>query len=92
MGRRQHERLESGLREWIEWRSANASRQNTGNKFWSGSYKVSKVATSPTSSRRRGMDIGYPAPPAQTRTCGFPASGSSVALAFAQEMVVFNHP
>ncbi len=33
----------------------------------------------------RGRDAGYPAPPAQTRTCGFPASGSSVILAFAQD-------
>ncbi len=40
----------------------------------------------------RGRDAGYPAPPAQTRMCSFTASGSSVALAFAQEMVVFNHP
>ncbi len=32
----------------------------------------------------RGRNAGYPAPPAQTRTCGFPASGSSVVLAFAQ--------
>jgi len=31
----------------------------------------------------RGRNAGYPAPPAQTRTCGFPASGSSVVLAFA---------
>jgi len=29
----------------------------------------------------RGRNAGYPAPPAQTRTCGFPASGSSVVLA-----------
>jgi hypothetical protein len=29
---------------------------------------------------RRGRDTGYPAPPTQSRTCGFPASGSSVVL------------
>jgi len=29
----------------------------------------------------RRKDAGYPAPPAQSRTCGFPASGSSVVLA-----------
>jgi CRISPR-associated protein Cmr1 len=29
----------------------------------------------------RSRNAGYPAPPAQTRTCGFPASGSSVVLA-----------
>jgi hypothetical protein len=32
----------------------------------------------------RGRDAGYPAPPAQTRTCSLPASGSSVGLAAAQ--------
>ncbi|MFT7532301.1 MAG: hypothetical protein ACI9FD_003329 [Gammaproteobacteria bacterium] len=32
----------------------------------------------------RSRNAGYPAPPAQSRTCGFPASGSSVALAFVQ--------
>jgi len=31
----------------------------------------------------RGRNARYRAPPAQTRTCGFPASGSSVVLAFA---------
>jgi len=40
---------------------------------------------------RRGRDAGYPAPPAQTRTCGFPASGSSVALASAQAVSVSGH-
>ncbi len=30
-----------------------------------------------------GRDAGYPTPPAQSRTCSFPASGSSVVLAFA---------
>jgi len=33
----------------------------------------------------RSRNAGYPAPPAQTRTCGIPASGSSVILAFAQD-------
>ncbi len=37
------------------------------------------------------MDTGYPAPPAQTRTCSFPASGSSVALASAQLVAVSDH-
>ena len=36
----------------------------------------------------RGRNAGYPAPPAQSRTCGFPASGSSVALASAQTFTV----
>ena len=36
----------------------------------------------------RGRDTGYPVPPAQTRTCGFPASGSSVVLAFARIFTV----
>ena len=31
----------------------------------------------------RRRDSGYPEPPPQSRTCGFPASGSSVVLAFA---------
>ncbi len=33
---------------------------------------------------RHGRNAGYPAPPVQTRTCSFPASGSSVARASAQ--------
>ena len=33
-------------------------------------------------------DAGYPAPPAQSRTCSFPASGSSVVLAFARTFTV----
>lgn len=36
----------------------------------------------------RGRNAGYPAPPTQTRTCGFPASGSSVALASARIFTV----
>ena len=32
---------------------------------------------------RRGRNAGYPTPPTQSRTCGFPASGSSVVLASA---------
>jgi hypothetical protein len=32
----------------------------------------------------RRRNSGYPEPPPQTRTCGFPASGSSVVLAFAR--------
>ncbi len=35
----------------------------------------------------RGRNAGYPAPPAQSRTCGFPASGSSVVLASAQSLI-----
>ena len=35
-----------------------------------------------------GRNAGYPAPPAQSRTCGFPASGSLVALAFARIFTV----
>ena len=37
-------------------------------------------------------NAGYPAPPAQTRTCGFPASGSSVVLAFAQSKTIMRPP
>ena len=33
-------------------------------------------------------DAGYPAPPAQSRTCSFPASGSSVVLTFARTFTV----
>jgi hypothetical protein len=32
---------------------------------------------------RRGRNAGCPTPPTQSRTCGFPASGSSVVLASA---------
>jgi hypothetical protein len=31
-------------------------------------------------------DAGYPAPPAQSRTCSFPASGSSVVLAYQADL------
>jgi hypothetical protein len=37
---------------------------------------------------RHGRNAGYPAPPVQSRTCSFPASGSSVALASAQGRTV----
>ena len=37
---------------------------------------------------RHGRDAGYPAPPVQTRTCSFPASGASIALASAQGRTV----
>ena len=40
----------------------------------------------------RGRNAGYPAPHAQTRTCGFPASGSSVVLAFAQGISIMKIP
>jgi hypothetical protein len=43
-------------------------------------------------SSRHGRDAGYPAPPVQTRTCSFPASGSSVALASAQSVTVTGTP
>jgi hypothetical protein len=33
-------------------------------------------------------DAGCPAPPAQSRTCSFPASGSSVVLTFARTFTV----
>nr|VFJ69499.1 MAG: hypothetical protein BECKDK2373B_GA0170837_12461 [Candidatus Kentron sp. DK] len=37
-----------------------------------------------------GRDARYRTPPAQTRTCSFPASGSSVVLAFAQVIALCN--
>ena len=36
----------------------------------------------------RRRDSGYPEPPPQSRTCGFPASGSSVVLTFARTFTV----
>jgi len=42
----------------------------------------------PSSYASRGRNARYRAPPAQTRTCGFPASGSSVALASARTFTV----
>jgi hypothetical protein len=36
-----------------------------------------------------GRNADYPAPPVQTRTCGFPASGSSVVLASAVQSRAF---
>ena len=40
----------------------------------------------------RTRDAGYPAPPAQTRTCSIPASGSSVVLAFASNKTFMHTP
>jgi hypothetical protein len=37
-----------------------------------------------TGQGRHGRNAGYPAPPVQSRTCRFPASGASVARASAQ--------
>jgi hypothetical protein len=39
-----------------------------------------------------GRNASYPAPPAQTRTCSFPASGSSVVLAFASNKIITQIP
>jgi hypothetical protein len=36
-----------------------------------------------------GRNAGYPAPPVQSRTCSFPASGSSVVLASAVQSQAF---
>jgi hypothetical protein len=36
-------------------------------------------------------DAGYPAPPAQSRTCSLPASGSSVVLPFARAKSVMQN-
>jgi len=44
-------------------------------------YKHDDKGTVPSRSR----NAGYPAPPAQTRTCGITASGSSVVLAIVQD-------
>jgi hypothetical protein len=41
--------------------------------------------------RLYGRNAGYPAPPVQTRTCSFPASGSSVVLASAVQSPAFRH-
>ncbi len=41
-----------------------------------------------SSARSHGRNAGHPAPPAQTRTCGFPASGSSVELASVRTFTV----
>jgi hypothetical protein len=40
----------------------------------------------------RRRDSGHPEPPPQSRTCGFPASGSSVVLAFARAWKVMPTP
>jgi hypothetical protein len=40
----------------------------------------------------RSRNAGYPAPPAQSRTCGIAASGSSVVLAFAQDKIIIQTP
>lgn len=39
-----------------------------------------------------GRNASYPAPPARTRTCSFPASGSSVVLAFASNKIITQIP
>jgi hypothetical protein len=47
------------------------------------------IASLEDGSSRHGRNAGYPAPPVQSRTCSFPASGSSVALASAQGQTLF---
>src|SRR5918999_3255720 len=56
------------------------------------SVKLIAVEGDPVRIELRGRDAGYPAPPAQTRTCSIPASGSSVALASAQAKTVTGPP
>ena len=45
-----------------------------------------KIFLGPILTKRRGRNAGHPAPPTQSRTCGFPASGSSVVLASVQDI------
>jgi hypothetical protein len=67
-------------------RSASSARLNKG-----GGLALTPRGLSPRQKRQasldalRGRDAGYPAPPAQTRTCSIPASGSSVVLASAMQ-------
>ncbi len=46
------------------------------------------IITFHTETVSRGRNAGCPAPPTQSRTCGFPASGSSVTLASARIFTV----
>ena len=56
-------------------------------------YRVTLTPYFPTvSDLSRGRNAGYPAPPAQSRTCGITASGSSVILAFAQDRSIKQAP
>ena len=70
-------------------RSARGATLDTG-----GWLALTRPGLSPGKKRQaslgalRRRDAGYPAPPAQSRTCGFPASGSSVVLAFARTFTV----
>jgi hypothetical protein len=48
--------------------------------------RVNNSDSLPIYDASRGRNSCYQEPPAQTRTCGFPASGSSVVLAFAQSL------
>jgi hypothetical protein len=65
-------------------RSAMGPTLDTG-----GQLTLTRRGLSPRKRRQallgaiRRRDAGYPAPPAQSRTCSFPASGSSVVLAIA---------
>jgi hypothetical protein len=73
--------------------SATDARLDTG-----GWLALTRQGLSPCKIRQaflgaiRGRDASYPAPPAQTRTCSIPASGSSVALASAQAKPVTGPP
>ena len=46
------------------------------------------IPTGMGADQSRSRNAGYPAPPAQPRTCGFAASGSSVVLAIAQDKTI----
>ena len=70
-------------------RSAAGPTLDTG-----GRLTLTRRGLSPRKRRRALLgaisrrDAGYPAPPAQSRTCSFPASGSSVVLTFARTFTV----
>ena len=78
-----------GHREHIKLREACDALLSTSKA--SGAYDTLVTATN------RFKDVcsrnaGYPAPPAQSRTCGIAASGSSVVLAFAQDRTIMRTP
>ena len=49
------------------------------------------IVAKPSLWRSRGRNACYQAPPAQSRTCSFPASGSSVVLAFVRAIALCVH-
>ena len=72
---------------YYAWKKRGESKRSKENGRLLGQIRVLHAGSHEIygSRRIRGRNAGCPAPPAQTRTCSFSASGSSVVLASAPD-------